>query len=81
MTALNNIQDVIDYCKPSSVPTNPDEYEGWTNRETWAVSLHISNDPGTYLYASDLCETAKEEAEGDQRLHTYYLADAFHGLG
>jgi hypothetical protein len=21
-------------------------YEGWTNRETWAVALHINNDQG-----------------------------------
>jgi hypothetical protein len=21
-------------------------YEGWTNRETWAVALHVSNDQG-----------------------------------
>jgi hypothetical protein len=23
-----------------------DTYEGWTNRETWAVALHINNDQG-----------------------------------
>lgn len=23
-----------------------DKYNGWTNRETWAVSLHINNDEG-----------------------------------
>lgn len=25
-----------------------DEYNGWCNRETWAVALHLSNDPDLY---------------------------------
>lgn len=25
---------------------NTDAYNGWTNRETWAVALHINNDQG-----------------------------------
>ena len=25
-----------------------DEYNGWTNRETWAVMLHLDNDQGLY---------------------------------
>lgn len=25
---------------------NPDEYNGWTNRETWAFMLHVNNDQG-----------------------------------
>lgn len=26
--------------------TNSESYNGWTNRETWAVALHINNDQG-----------------------------------
>jgi hypothetical protein len=26
-----------------------DTYNGWVNRETWAVALHLSNDHGLYL--------------------------------
>jgi hypothetical protein len=26
--------------------TDTETYEGWTNRETWAVALHINNDQG-----------------------------------
>jgi hypothetical protein len=30
----------------SSAWSGADTYEGWTNRETWAVALHINNDEG-----------------------------------
>lgn len=26
--------------------TTQESYEGWTNRETWAVALHVNNDQG-----------------------------------
>lgn len=29
---------------------NDDKYNGWTNYETWAVSLWIGNDQGSYEY-------------------------------
>lgn len=25
-----------------------DRYQGWANRETWCVTLHIGNDPGLW---------------------------------
>ena len=28
--------------------TNDDEYNGWVNRETWTVALHLSYDEGLY---------------------------------
>ena len=31
-----------------------ESYNGWPNRETWAVALHIDNDPGTYEYRCEL---------------------------
>ena len=30
------------------------EYNGWTNRETWAVALHINNDEGLYNQVEEL---------------------------
>ncbi len=30
--------------------TKEDRYNGWTNYETWAVSLWIDNDHATYAY-------------------------------
>jgi hypothetical protein len=44
-----------------------DEYSGWTNRETWATALHLSNDHGVYLWCSEVaeeaCRLAGEHAE------------------
>ncbi|KJL45560.1 DUF7249 family protein [Microbacterium trichothecenolyticum] len=31
-----------------------DEYNGWANRETWALVLHIQNDAGLYMTFSEL---------------------------
>ena len=52
------------------------DYNGWTNRETWATALHIDNDHGlleTALdYARDERANGEEEGEG---LKSYYLAE------
>jgi hypothetical protein len=31
-----------------------EEYNGWTNRETWGLALHIDNDQGLQEQASEL---------------------------
>jgi hypothetical protein len=37
-------------------------YEGWTNYETWAVNLWLSNDEGSYDYVLGLaCEALDDE--------------------
>ena len=33
-------------------------YNGWTNRETWAVALHIDNDEGLQAARVGLCKVA-----------------------
>lgn len=42
---------------------NKDRYNGWTNYETWAVSLWIDNDQATYHYWRE--ETARHAREAD----------------
>lgn len=39
-----------------------EEYNGWSNRETWAINLHLENNQGDYLV---MCEKAKEIVEED----------------
>lgn len=43
------------------------EYNGWTNRETWATALHINNDQYLQETASDYALTAwTEHAEDNE---------------
>lgn len=37
-------------------------YNGWTNRETWALMLYISNDQGLADTARDICDESGESA-------------------
>src|SRR5690242_7741005 len=45
-----------------------ERYNGWTNRETWAVALHINNDQGWQESVHEALRTGNvqppEEAEG-----------------
>ena len=41
-------------------------YNGWTNRETWAIQLHLSNNEGDYLEMKEHAEElVKEQTEDD----------------
>jgi hypothetical protein len=51
------------------------EYEGWTNRETWAAKLHLDNDQALYEYAK---EYAGEEIAGHDKgeeINAYHLGE------
>jgi len=37
---------------------NDKEYNGWTNYETWLVSLWLGNEPGTYEDTRDMTREA-----------------------
>lgn len=41
------------------------EYNGWTNRETWATALWINNDQGLQDCAMDYARTSREEHRND----------------
>lgn len=46
-----------------------EEYNGWTNRETWAAMLHINNDQWLQDTAMDYARTSREEhkeEDGDE---------------
>jgi hypothetical protein len=51
------------------------EYNGWTNRETWATMLHIDNDMFLLDTALDYAQQQLEEAESEDRA-TRYLAES-----
>lgn len=58
-----------------------ENYNGWTNRETWATALHINNDQYLQELATDYAKTAWEEhsEDGEGRFVTASdcLADTF----
>lgn len=41
--------------------SNTEEYNGWTNRETWACHLHLSNDQGMYESCREATRESLEE--------------------
>jgi hypothetical protein len=53
------------------------EFNGWSNRETWATALWIGNDSSLYEIARDY---AREELEGHDKgeeINAYYLGETF----
>jgi len=38
-----------------------EEYNGWTNRETWAVALWLNNNVGLYEISQDYAKNALDE--------------------
>jgi hypothetical protein len=49
-------------------PQTIETYNGWTNRETWAVSLHLNNDEGLYYETARILEEAfLEDVDGSTR--------------
>ena len=43
-----------------------ENYNGWSNRETWATALHINNDYGLQLEMEEKVAHLIEEHEGDR---------------
>jgi hypothetical protein len=51
------------------------EYNGWTNRETWATMLHIDNDEGLLETALDFARIALQDEKDSESLTAYYLGN------
>jgi hypothetical protein len=68
-TACERLDALRDWLKKDgafpSVPSEPvsKRYNGWENYETWAVSLWLNNDEGTYLFCRRLAREAMADAE------------------
>ena len=43
---------------------NEERYNGWSNRETWAVALHINNDQGWQEGVLEALRATYDEAKG-----------------
>ena len=44
-------------------------YNGWTNRETWLVSLWLNNDQGNYELLSNVLGLSTSSTRKAERLH------------
>lgn len=52
-----------------------EEYNGWTNRETWATMLHIDNDQSLHEIAMDYARTAREEHKEEELFSATYCLE------
>ena len=50
----------------------PERYNGWSNRETWAVSLYISNDQYFYSYYVDMLNRSTDVHDFARELETWF---------
>ncbi len=50
-------------------------YQGWANRETWAVNLHLSNDQGLYDQVNELAERVDRDPSGLADAIRTYVSD------
>ena len=52
--------------------TDTEEYNGWTNRETWATASHIDNDEGFYNYRLELRAEVLRDSKATGNDHPEY---------
>ena len=57
-----------------------EEYNGWTNRETWAVNLHLTNDEGLYNEVNELLKQKYEYNHQRDDALREFVENIFHDL-
>lgn len=55
--------------------TTATTYNGWKNYETWAVSLHLDNDHGTYTMVRERADELKAEAPDHHNVPSIWTAN------
>ena len=53
------------------------DYNGWSNRETWATALHINNDQYLYETAQDYTRLEVEGHDEGENINPYHLGETF----
>ena len=51
------------------------DYNGWSNRETWATALWINNDQALYEIAQDYTKQELEGHDSGEEINPYYLGE------
>lgn len=59
--------------------TDPTEFNGWTNRETWAANLHIDNEQELYEKAREYAKKELKRHEGEEEINPYHLGEILKG--
>ena len=57
--------------KEYNLPKEPEGYQGWTNRATWAFNLWITNTEGDYRYWQEEARNSDSSEELAKRMKDY----------
>lgn len=58
------------------MPTDDTGYQGWRDRPTWAMALHLSNDEQLYRHWREVARSALREHSTDRDRARWALEDA-----